>query len=199
MKRPLAISPSTPRAAARVVATSLEANVKRAGAYSARPSCPPPESSAPKPKSTEILLRLQLSREELSRLDQASRDTRYSRNGWVAALVRKALCGRPQPASRDRVSISGLVKALRKIEATSQRSARALADLEATARDCLARCAEVERFHEQVRDMANALDQVFKGNDAYWRAVIEQGGVDGVNAVSAPGSTDEPSGRRRRA
>jgi hypothetical protein len=102
-----------------------------------------------------------------------SRATKYTRNRWIAALIHKALSGRAQVSSSDRVNIAGLVRELRKIETTLQKSTRALAELEVTAQQCLARCREMERFRDDVSRMAGALDDVFRGNDAYWREVVD--------------------------
>ena len=135
------------------------------------PSLDDPET--PRGGGHDILLRLQLGADDLARLDQVSRETKFTRNRWIAALVHKALSGRAQPSSADRVNVANLVRELRKIETTLQKSTRQLAELEATARECLARCREMERFRDDVSRMAGALDEVFRGNDAYWREVID--------------------------
>lgn len=135
---------------------------------------PVDEADAPPPGASDILLRLQLDPADLERLDQVSRVTKFTRNRWIAALVHKALSGRAQVSSGDRVNIANLVRELRKIETTLQKSTRGLAELEATARQCLARCREMERFRDEVSRMAAALDEVFRGNDAYWREVVDE-------------------------
>lgn len=132
------------------------------------------EADAPRAGAHEILLRLQLDAADLDRLDQVSRVTKFTRNRWIAALVHKALSGRAQVSSGDKVNIANLVRELRRIEATLQKSTRGLAELEATARQCLARCREMERFRDDVSRMAGALDEVFRGNDAYWREVLDE-------------------------
>jgi hypothetical protein len=136
----------------------------------------------PRAGGHDILLRLHLDADDLARLDQVSRETKYTRNRWIAALVHKALSGRAQPTSADRINIANVVRELRKIETTMQKSTRQLAELEATARECLARCREMERFRDDVSRMAGALDEVFRGNDAYWREV-----VDAADRAEAPG------------
>jgi hypothetical protein len=132
----------------------------------------PLDDDASRPGASDILLRLQLDAADLERLDQVSRTTKFTRNRWIAALVHQALSGRAQVSSGDRVNIAGVVRELRKIETTLQKSSRALAELEATAKQCLARCREMERFRDDVGRMAGALDEVFRGNDAYWREVV---------------------------
>ncbi len=130
------------------------------------------DDDIPRPGASDILLRLQLDAADLERLDQVSRATKFTRNRWIAALVHKALSGRAQVSSGDRVNIATVARELRKIETTLQKSNRALAELEATAKQCLARCREMERFRDDVSRMAAALDEVFRGNDAYWREVV---------------------------
>jgi hypothetical protein len=140
---------------------------------------------APHAGGHDILLHLHLNADDLERLDQVSRETKYTRSRWVAALVHKALSGRAQPRTADRINIAHFVRQLRKIETTMQKSTRQLAELEATARECLARCREMERFRGEVGRMAGALDEVFRGNDVYWREV-----VDAAEQISNPRSTD---------
>jgi hypothetical protein len=129
-------------------------------------------AAASRSDAVDFLVRLRLEPEELRRLDEASQATRFTRNRWIANLIRTTLYGRPQQTTIDRVNISLFVKELRKIEASSQKSARALAELEATARACVDRLRQVDQFREQVKRMADALDEVFKGNDSYWNRLI---------------------------
>lgn len=87
--------------------------------------------------------------------------------------MRRALAGRAPLNAQDRVSVAGLVKELRRIEAETARSAHMLAHLEVTARECLARLKATQRLHDKVKRMADALDAFFRGNDSYWRSLME--------------------------
>lgn len=88
--------------------------------------------------------------------------------------MRRALAGREPLNSADKVSVASLVKELRRIEAETARSAHMLAHLEATARECLTRLKATQRLHDKVKRMADALDAFFRGNDSYWRSLIDE-------------------------
>lgn len=125
-----------------------------------------------------MTIQLLLSEDEIQRLDALSAGRRFTRATWVGGLVRRALAGREPLNSADKVSVASLVKELRRIEAETARSAHMLAHLEATARECLTRLKATQRLHDKVARMADALDAFFRGNDSYWRSLIDDEGRD---------------------
>jgi hypothetical protein len=186
LKRTLQSGPSDPAGKPLNASEDIEAFVSRMGGREAlirrligdddlAPEAPfPPAAASDSSTSSDIVARLCLDADELRLLDQAVRASKFTRNRWIESLVQKALRRAPRINSADRVDIAKLAKELRAIEAATQKSARALAKLEATARACLERFHEMDRFNRQVRTVADALDEVFRGNDAYWRALVDE-------------------------
>jgi hypothetical protein len=154
---------------------------------STKHSCQRPESGEPRESRLDSPLRLDP--DLLQRLDQECRATDFTRNKWITALIQARLRGASAFGRSDRISLSGIAKSLRKIEARICESSHALAEVERVAVSIKQQRDEMERFRGQVRDMAEALDQAFKGNDSYWRGLIDDG---------ARGSTIRPLADNRR-
>jgi uncharacterized membrane protein YccC len=123
----------------------------------------------------DILLRL--SAEDLARLDEACRATHTTRKRWVSSLIHKALGGQADLGSADRLSLAAALKELRKIEASAAQSSHAVAHWERLTRALAGRLGEMEQMRSQMTEITGALDAVLRGNDEYWRRLVEGGSV----------------------
>jgi len=121
----------------------------------------------------DILLRL--SPEDLASLNEACRAAHTTRNRWVAALIHKVLQGHAELGSADRVSLTAALKDLRRIEASAAQTARAIAQWEQITRTLAGRLCEMEQMGGQITEISGALDAVLRGNDEYWRRLVEEG------------------------
>jgi hypothetical protein len=185
----------------------IEALAKRAGGREAllqrllAPPCSdqdPPKGAdkiAEPPRSRGFDILLRLSPEDLVHLDEACRTAHTTRNRWVASLIHKALKGQADLGSADRLSLAAALKELRKIEASAAQSSRAIAHWEQLTRALSARLCEMAQMRGQMTEITGALDAVLRGNDEYWRRLVE--GASALTEKPSPHSSmDKPMHRR---
>ena len=83
------------------------------------------------------------------------------------------LQGHAELGSADRASLTAALKDLHKIEASAAQSARAIAHWEQLTRTLSGRLCEMEQMRGQITEITGALDAVLRGNDEYWRRLVE--------------------------
>ena len=103
------------------------------------------------------------------RLDEEARTFGATRHRWLVALIRKRLHGGHQFSRSERIHLTNIVRQLRKIETHLFKIVRAFADRQAARQDLIDGLGEVAAFRAQVTQMADALGEVFRGDDDYWR------------------------------
>ncbi len=126
-------------------------------------------SEATSSRGFHILLRLDP--DELRRIDEQSRASKFTRNRWAAALIRRALYGRAQFNAPDRNRLAAIAAELKSIDQMTLKSMKMIEHLEQSARACADRLQKMDALRDRLNEMAREIEAAVRGNDAYWEAV----------------------------
>jgi hypothetical protein len=113
-------------------------------------------------------LTVRLTARDAAELGVVAAEFGLTRNAWVAALVRRALHGRPTFRRADELVLLGVAGELRRIGVNVNQMARALNTAVLEGRVLDTQLVAVEAFRRELRAHLSGLLEAFEGNLGYW-------------------------------
>lgn len=104
-------------------------------------------------------------------VDAAAAQMGLSRAGWVAALVRRRVRGKPSFPRPEALTLMAIQVELRRVGVNVNQIARALNTAVMEGRVLDAELAWVRSLRAEIRDHIGALREAFDGNLAYWETL----------------------------
>jgi predicted transcriptional regulator len=130
-------------------------------------SSPEPDELRRGPRQAARLM-VRLGAAEAAAVDLEARRMGLRRAGWVAALVRHRMLGRPTFSRADEQLLNGVRSELRRIGVNVNQIARALNTAVLEGRVLDLELLAVDDFRRELRGHVAALGEAFQGNVAYW-------------------------------
>ncbi|MES2033716.1 MAG: ribbon-helix-helix protein, CopG family [Pseudomonadota bacterium] len=104
-------------------------------------------------------------------VDVAAAAMGLSRSGWVAALVRRRVCGEPTFPRPDALALVAIQVELRRVGVNVNQIARALNTAVMEGRVLDSELAWTRSLRAEIRDHIAGLREAFDGNLAYWETL----------------------------
>ncbi len=115
-----------------------------------------------------VKLTVRLAARDAVDLDAVARDLGLTRNAWSAALIRRALQGRPTFRRSDELVLLATLSELRRIGVNVNQMARALNTAVLEGRVLDTQLTAVDDFRRELRAHLGGLHEAFEGNLTYW-------------------------------
>jgi hypothetical protein len=130
------------------------------------------ESESPatpsRPAARPVKLTVRLSRDDGRGLDAEARKIGLTRNGWVAALVRRRLAGKPTFNRADELALLAIQGEFRRIGVNVNQIARALNTAVIEGKTLELEIAYLDDLRAEIAGHMTVLREAFDGNLAYW-------------------------------
>ncbi len=139
-----------------------------AGAAGAAQSAPSRPAATDLRDGARIMVRLDWA--DAARVDAEAAAMELTRAGWVAALVRRRVRGRPQFSRADELALFSIRADLRRIGVNLNQIARGLNGGAFDGQPVGAALQRVGAFQDDLRRHADGLRAALAGNLAYWEA-----------------------------
>lgn len=120
----------------------------------------------PRPSAARVMVRL--SAPDVAAVDLEARLMGMRRAGWIAALVRRRVRGRPTLARSEELAVFAIQAELRRVGVNINQIARALNTAVLEGRVLELELAEVQALGKEIRAHIGAVGEAFAGNLAYW-------------------------------